>query len=144
MAEQFSKPVLDILQKGGWYEGREVSLPLSSPPEFALFPKASQVLHEFGGLHFGECGPGVDCATSDVQIEPRLAAHLLPELRQFAQSRGMNCFPLGEVHRGHGFLIIDENGKTYLLSDELMPYANSFSDSLEMLLLGKQQPPGKC
>jgi len=140
MSDRFSKPLLKILRKGGWFEGRYVSPALISPPELELFPKAQEVLSEFGGLHVGECGPGIDWATSDVEIAPRLGAHLAPELKEFEMSLGVRFFPLGEVHRSQGYLVIDDNGKTYLLNDELMPLAPSFAEGLERLLLGKRPP----
>jgi hypothetical protein len=134
MASGFSPSVLELLRKAGWFEGREV--PISLPVELQPFATARRVLIEFGGLHIGYCGAGVDCATSDVEIDPTLAMHVLPELRAYERSINRRLFPLGEVHLGHGFLIIDELGRTYLLSDELSPLAPMFAECLELLLLG--------
>jgi hypothetical protein len=134
MVDRFAMPVLDILRRAGWFEGRNIAV--APPPQFFLFPKANDVLAEFGGLHIGQCGSGIECATSDVQIEPSLATHLSSELNGAEQSLNVRLFPLGEVHRGHGYLIIDEYGRTYLLSDELSPFAPTFVRSLELLLLG--------
>jgi SUKH-3 immunity protein len=141
MTARFSPSVLEILQSAGWFEGRNVKPCGESSWPFALFAKAQGVLSEFNGLHFGKCGPGIDFATSDVEIDPNLALHLAPELRAYETSRGTRLFPLGEVHRGHGFLVIDEQGNMYLLSDELEPFAPSFSQALEKLLLGRKILP---
>ena len=140
MADRFSQTVLTFLRRAGWQEGRKVSQFLISIPGLSLFAKAQEVLTEFGGLHIGEYGPGLECAASDVNLDPHLAIHLGPELRNHESSNGLRLFPLGEVHRGHGYLIIDENDHLYLLSDELTPYSNSFVDGLEALLLGKRAP----
>jgi len=142
--DSFSPLVADILRRSGWFEGRDVSRSLSPPPRFALFPKAEEVLKEFGGLRFGTCGPGVDFAASDLVIDPGLAIHLKEELKDYERAAGSRLYPLGEVHRGYGYLVIDELGRTYLLSDELVPFAASFSRTLEMLLLGKNASPEPC
>jgi hypothetical protein len=50
-------------------------------------------------------------------------------------------FPLGEVGGGDGYLIIDEEGRTYIssvISGGLHPLAPAFSECLELLLLGKK------
>jgi hypothetical protein len=137
MTNRFSGPTREILRKSGWFDGRKVAHVF---PAITLeqFPKAREVLSEFAGLHIGECGPGIDCATSDVNISPDLCIHLTHELKDRSEKIGYKLYPLGEVHRGHGYLIIDEAGNTYLLSDELTLHANSFGDGLEALVLGKR------
>jgi hypothetical protein len=85
MADDFSSAVLEILRRAGWHEGRNVTA-IVPPPQFSLFPCAQDVLAEFGGLHIGECGAGVDCATSDVNLDPHLATHLTTELKEFESS----------------------------------------------------------
>ncbi len=117
--DTLSPAIAEILERAGWYEGRDVPIPLSAPDGLTLFPIAEAVLRQFGGLRFGECGAGVDFATSDVVIDPGLAVHLKSELDEYGRPLGTRLFPLGEVHRGHGYLVIDEQGRTYLLSDEL-------------------------
>jgi hypothetical protein len=126
----------EILAKAGWYPGRSVPTSPLIPDGFVSFREAEAVLREFGGLHLGECEAGVDFARSDVEVDPRLAAHLKAELVEHEQSLGARLFPLGEVCRGHGYLVIDELGRTYLLDDELSPLAPSFTQALESLLLG--------
>lgn len=142
MSNRFSPQVESALKAAGWFEGRRVDLDKSSLGALSLFNKAEDVLNEFGGLHFGNCGPGIDCATSDVKIDPSVAVHLAPELRTYASARSTRLFPLGEVHRGHGYLVIDEAGNIYLLSDVLEPFAPTFPQSLELLLLGRKPSPG--
>jgi hypothetical protein len=138
MENKFSQATKEILRKAGWFGGRNVTQTLAPAIQLELFPKAQEVLSEFGGLHIGECGPGIDCATSDVNISPDLCVHLTNELKDRSVRIGKRLFPLGEVHRGHGFLVIDEDGRTYLLSDELVLHGATFWDSLEALLLGKR------
>ena len=50
-------------------------------------------------------------------------------------------FPLGEVYGGDGYLMIDEKGRIYILSDvspDLWPLSSTFSEGIEFLLLGKR------
>jgi SUKH-3 immunity protein len=137
-----SPRVAELLTKAGWYPGRSVPTSPFIPDGFVSFRAAETVLREFGGLHFGECGAGVDFAGSDVEIDPRLADHLKAELAEHEQPLGARLLPLGEVHRGYGDLVIDERGRTYLLFDGLSPLASSFSQALESLLLGVGVDPG--
>jgi hypothetical protein len=141
MDERFSIPVVDILRAGGWFDGRNVSGDFDLPSEFAVFPKALDVLSEFGHLHFGECGPGIDCATSDVEINPSAAIHLASDLKDQERILNTRLYPLGEVHRRHGYVLIDEHGRTYLLGDELSRFASTFDRALELLLLGRKPDP---
>jgi SUKH-3 immunity protein len=138
MSARFSDPVVEALRKAGWYEGRLISSSDISPSELTLFPAAEKVISEFGELHIGESGPGIDFATSDVNIDPRLGAHLWHDLNDIGSARRTRLYPLGEVHLGHGLLIIDEQGRIYLWADDLERFAGSFSQALEMLVLGKR------
>lgn len=130
MTIRFSEDVVQLLLQGGWYVGRNVAI--SDIP----FEAARKVLSEFGGLHIGQCGPGVECATSDVHIEPSVNADFEHELRNYENTLHTKLFALGGVHRDHGYLIIAENGKTYLLSDSLDEFERSFDEALERLILG--------
>lgn len=137
MCNRFSQQVTDILTEAGWHQGRSVMLNDYVSSDNVIFPVAAKVVCEFGGLHVGHCGPGIECATSDVHIDPRSASHVKDDLANYANHLATKLFAIGEVHRGHGFLVIDESGKTYLLSDTLDRFASSIEESLERLLLGR-------
>ncbi|HEV3415621.1 MAG TPA: SUKH-3 domain-containing protein [Pirellulales bacterium] len=136
MSSAHSQRVLELLHLAGWFDGREVSVDPFIVPGLTAFAEAQRVLSEFGGIHVGECGSGINRATSDIEFDPKLGAHLARELRESEAALHTKLFPLGEVHRGHGYLIIDEHGRTYVLTDELSCLADTFSQSLEMLLRG--------
>jgi len=141
MFKDLSADVDDLLREAGWYEERHVTHTLTLPPEFSVFPRAREVLDEFWGLHFGSPGPGVDCAKNDVKIDPRLASHLASRLQGYGKVLQTRLFPLGEVHGGHAYVIIDEQGRMYVLSamsDQFFPLAPNFSRCLELVLLGKR------
>ena len=135
--DQISPAALDILRESGWYAGRDVSPSFMLPVQFTTFQEAEKVLKEFGGLRIGKCGAGIDFAAGDVEIDPGLAVHLKKELDDYERALKLKLYPLGEAYRGDVYLVIDERGQTYLLSDELAPFAPSFPRTLEMLLLGK-------
>jgi hypothetical protein len=71
MTERFSHEVLQILEAGEWFDGRRVAVSL--PEQYHPSAKAKDVLSEFGGLQIGACGPGVNCARSDIAFDPELA-----------------------------------------------------------------------
>jgi SUKH-3 immunity protein len=138
---QVSSAIVNVLREAGWQENRNVTHALALPSQFALFPRAQEVLAEFGGLRFGSCGAGIECGTSDVYIDPCMATHMISELQSYEKILQTKLFALGEVDGGHGYLIIDEEGRTYILSAmslDLGPLAATFSQCLEFLLLGKR------
>lgn len=133
--------IVKILRDAGWHENRNLNPALSIPSQFTPFPRALEVLAEFGGLRFGSCGAGIECATSDVYFEPNKARHLVSQLRSFEGILLTRLAPLGELDGGHAYLIIDEEGRMYVLSAmslDLLPLASTFSEGLEFLLLGKR------
>ena len=98
---------------------------------------AEATLLEYGGLHVGSVGPGIDLARSDVQFDPMLAsgerdlfADAFPELH------GRDVFPLGEAHHGHGFVGLAASGEAFLVMDEVYARWSSFHAALRGLLLG--------
>jgi hypothetical protein len=146
MTVRFVPALLDVLKRAGWYEGRNIEETIAPPKEFSIFARARRAWAEFGGLRIGDAGPGIDCATSDVDFDPRLETGLEPELRRYECLHNTRLFPLAEVHRGHGCLAIDEQGRTYLLSqvsDDISRFAPTLDRSLaHSLARQKGEPPG--
>lgn len=124
-----------MLKHAGWNEHRSIPLP-PLPEEYTLFEAAERVLKEFGGLHPGEVGPGENFARSDVKYDPSAACGL-SAVTGLTAPNGMRIFPLGEFHRGHACLFIDEAGNVYTYFDELAPLADSHDEGLSKLLLGR-------
>jgi hypothetical protein len=141
--QRFSLPVLAILKTAGWHEGRQspelTRIDGNTPP----FAAAEQVLIEFGGLDLKSTGPGVNMAKSSVQIDASLSPGLTEDLHGYVEWPGQELYPIGELDHGHANLIIDQNGSTYMLTDELTLLAPSFDKSLEVLLKGERMPPIK-
>ena len=128
--------VLSILRDAGWYEGRNIPVPDSS--ELQSFPEAQSILSEFGDLLIGKNGAGLECATCSIELDTDLIDYLMPMANALGKALGCRLLlPLGDLADGDGELVIDEKGRMYLLSDELVPFAPNFAKALEMLLLGK-------
>jgi hypothetical protein len=141
---RFSPPILDILRDGGWYENRNVTDNLSLSSQLNLFPAAQCILAEFGGLCFGSSGAGIECAKSKLQIDSFIEIWTVPELQKFACLLKTELIPIGELDDGDEYLIVDEKGRIYvqsLVSLELVPIASTFSQCLELILLGKKLSP---
>jgi hypothetical protein len=134
--ESSDRDVAIALGIAGWFQGRTVDIAPLENLGISLFPAARTVLAEFYGLHIGTCGPGKECATSDIRIDPLSAVHIVGELAKHEQTVCSRLFPLGEVHRSHGFALVDEAGRIYLLNDDLIPFARSFGDALLKLVKG--------
>lgn len=130
--------VFRILKSAGWNPTRDVSHSIPSLDGFQIFPAAKDVLREFLGLKFGKVGTGVDCATSDIEIDPFAASHFDIELREkYERELKTTLFPLGEYHNSHGCIIIDKEGRIYkLIEGELVPFASCFQKAITHILLG--------
>jgi hypothetical protein len=139
MNDRFTEAVSEILRSGGWFEGRSVRVVATSmPPDFAMFSQARAVLAEFGGLHFGQSGRGINCATNDVDITTRATNHVVSDLKKYTEILRVRLYPIGHVQLEHWFLVIDEIGRVYILNDRLFRLAPTFDRALELLLLGKR------
>lgn len=144
MEWRFPEPVEAMLRAAGWHQGHQVALACSGAMTFQVFARAEEVLREFGGLHIGACGPGSDCARSDVRIHADGMGHLTPTLAEQEALLQTRLCPIGSFQHEHGHLIIDSEGRIYTLSavsGEFRSFAPTFSDALESLLLGIKIAP---
>lgn len=139
--DRFSSDVGRILTKCGWYAGRDVGERLRLPSDFTVFPAAKQVLREFGGLHCGERGPGIECARATLDLDPSLAEGEADRFHLYSQRIGGRLYPLGEGDDGHYFVAIAEDGRVFLIMDFLMYVADRFDHALEHLLRGRRAHP---
>jgi hypothetical protein len=135
--------VESLLREAGWHPSRRVPEALArwrallAKEGFVLHPAAEAVLLEFGGLVVGEVGPGLTMVRSDVHLDPALVAGERDRLQEyFSELRDRDVYPLGEVHRGHGFLAIARDGEVFLVMDEVHRRWPSFRMALTHLLLG--------
>lgn len=138
MPRSHSTTVEQALRRAGWSEGRRIDLTPWHGFPLQPFRAARDVLAEFGGLHFGEVGPGIDCATSDVDLRPNWPNRQFTGYPDLERSVGQKLYPLGATHRANADLLIDESGRVYELQDKLQFLAPTFGAALELLLLGKR------
>jgi hypothetical protein len=128
--------VLATLLRSGWFEGRSVDVSVYDRLGMEMSVAAKAVLAEFSGLHIGECGRGIECAASDLQVDPLLCTHLVSEVQAIGDELNQSFFPIGESHRGHGYLLVDSHGRVYIFDDEVRPFAYSFDRALQKLITG--------
>jgi hypothetical protein len=145
---RFSKETEASLMAGGWYLGRSVLTQTRLPSDFGLFDAAASVLDEFGGLHIGVAGPGIDNQKSVLQIDAMKGEFADERFSEFAVVIRSKLYPLGEIDGENFYLAIDEQGRVFLLMDDLWFAGNNFDEALELLLSGRKvyyvDESGKC
>src|SRR5947209_5501189 len=125
--QRFAPQVEEVLKASGWFEGRNTEGSLHLPDGFEMFPAASRILVEFGGLKGGHVRAGITMAASDFDLRPELAQGESDRFQEFEKELGVRLYPLGEAHRGHYFLAIDESGRVYLVMDDIMVLGEDFN-----------------
>jgi hypothetical protein len=136
MNERFLPETTAMLREAGWFPGRDVSNDLQLPPDFTLFPAALAVLKEFGLLHVGQGGPGVEMARTTLDLDPMLAIYENDTFSDYEKDIQAKLYPLGEAEHGHAFLAIDERGQVYLLFGKVYWISETFDAALDNLLNG--------
>ena len=121
----------------GWCPGRRTDVSLDMLNGLESFSMGSALVREFGGLSVGDCGPGRDCARSDIKFfsSPSIQdRYNIIDVRQPA-----DLFPIGCAHREHMELFIDSKGRIFgygIPDGSLLCIGESFGDAVERLLLG--------
>lgn len=132
-----SEEIRGFFTAAGWTPGARRPSPHRSHA-YAANPHAFAVLAEYGGLHVGTCGPGRDCAASDVQFwdapnwqSAELVRRWVPELGLLAG--------IASAHHEHIVVYVAADGRYYLFSvpdGKLYVGGADFSEAMERLLLG--------
>jgi hypothetical protein len=136
---RFSPTLRLALEKAGWYPGRQVDdaiiIKQCTPAikqGYCLFPKAYEVLREFGGLTIGlpelpddphDTYVEVRCWTPDGTAKPH--AWFILEW-----ALGEALFPIGN-HGGEMSLLISSSGKVYSSDYSACTFGDSFEEMLE-------------
>lgn len=133
--------VLHFFEAAGWTDGGRRPPPGFSGP--ASHP-AVAVLGELNGLTVGECGPGDECARSDIAFgfDPEHQDH--PAVLQWQEILGAALVNIAEVHHAHGVLLMDAGGACYGLSlvhDAFSLSGHTFGEAVQRLLLGRRARP---
>jgi len=122
----------DLLVLSGWYPNRDVWDKLEIPPQPSVFPEAKRILSEFGNLVLEHRQDD-----ARVDLRPTLAHDVLDDLRAYSQLVGSPLFPLGVADGcDYMYLIVDERGYVYTLTDQLEPFSSSFDKAIAYLVRG--------
>ncbi len=141
---RWSSETLHILKKAGWHPNRDNLERLDiwkhrllGPDGYCdMFPAAEQALREFGGIRVEQTGPGRECARSPFVFDPMLAEGEADRFADAESHVGGRLFPLGEAIGGHAFLAIAEDGRVFLVADEVAELGKSIYEAVEALVIG--------
>jgi len=132
--------VLNKFVMAGWQPSRCVAVPAFVPDNHPAW----QVLRQFGGLTVGTCGPGIECASSDVVFRASEPDDRDDELSGWQQLLNTTLVSVADVCHGHGELFIDTNsrcfGRSYI-HDAFYFEGDSFETAIENILLGVRSRP---
>jgi hypothetical protein len=101
-----------------------------------MFLVARSALLEFGGLQIQQSGPGLECARAPFRFDPLLALGEEDRFEEFESILQTRLYPLGDVWNGHSFLAIAEDGRVFLVGDDLFFAGNTIDEALERFILG--------
>lgn len=112
----------------GWRPNRNVWHQVSLPKSFSVFPSAKEAIAEFGNLKFQE-------SSELVHLDPSEGERVAEEISRYERKVGCSLYPIGILDGGDTiYLLIDETGIVYTLSDGLRPFALTFHRAIEYLV----------
>lgn len=145
---RFSAKAQETLMLVGWFPGRRVQHSVALWKEallrsdgFTMFASAEKALLEFGGLKSLEQGPGVTCSREPFEINPTLAIYEADRFEAFSALVNTQLYPLGEAVGSMCFLAIGEDGRVYMLMENIRLLANNIDEAMESLLVGVEPSP---
>jgi hypothetical protein len=103
---------------------------------------AHEILAEMGGLHIGQSGPGIECATSDLHFAFREADEEYGSC--WGSLLASKLVAIAEVGNCHGWLFVDEGGRFFggsQIHDAFYFEGDTFAEAAERLLLGRRARP---
>lgn len=144
--DRFPADVNETLLTFGWKRGRDLGRevddwlePRVATLPFAPVPAALAVMREFGGLVSVANGPGRTSAQVPFTIYPAASddlAGFAPDVRALGQRLGLAVFPVGEVERGMGAIVVDDTGRVFLVGPVQLYAGATFDEALTRMLLG--------
>lgn len=120
----------------GWRPDRDALESLALPEGFDLFPEASRVLSQYGGITF----------SNDhllIKFDPSLIKDCYGSILSASGQIGLPCYPIGFADGGDYLCImIDKIGRVYTLNYDPEPFALNFEQAVDFLLresIGKEE-----
>ncbi len=132
-------PSVELLfRAAGWFAARQIEV----DPRVMVNPLAASLLAEFGGLHVGQTGAGVECARSDIEF----GFQDLGWFDAFGAWRNLisrSLTPVADLHHQHGYLLVDTEFyyAINIIDFELVFHGASFGEAVKQLLLGLRPRP---
>lgn len=129
--------LLPLFVAAGWPATHTEPLPDFVPP----WHPATALLQQLAGLQVGTCDTGEECATSDVVFGTFEHLHGDEDFLAWQQRLGSTLVSIAEVHHGHGALLMDEQGRCYVLSiihDGFWLQGRTFAQAVETLVFGRK------
>lgn len=136
----FSAEIWELFKEVGWYKGRNVKdsleIPLVEYPNYPQF--ALNFLYEFGRLHVGKSGAGINVAKVSIDINPNKAKFENEKDGYFYHYSSLiktQIYPLGILSDGY-YLGVDEKEHIYCIEDYCTLIAENLEQGISDLLLG--------
>lgn len=121
----------------GWKTDRQVSV----DPHVCQEHPAFSILQNFGGLHVGIIGNGVECGKSDIEFGWIDLAEHWP-LFDWPELSTLELVGIAEVHHRHSISAIDRSGRCFgIFEDGLCFEGQTWREAFERLLLGYRSRP---
>jgi hypothetical protein len=123
---RFPPEVRAVLERAGWWPGRDKSVAVATwlaEPAVAqalagidVAGPARAVLDEFAGLRIPQFGPrGTPDGGFPSQIFPAPGRIVTDSAREFTERTGIPATPIGDHEDGPADLVVDPDGRTFLL-----------------------------
>jgi hypothetical protein len=158
--DRFPADVRAVLEAAGWWPARDraavVTAWLATPQVAAAFEgvdfggPAWAALAEFGGLRLPQSGVVPPGPPAEAPADGGFASRFFPVsdrvgadgLRSFTARTGITAAPVGDHEDGPGDLVIDGDGRVFLLhwADDYL-VANSFDEALVWMVRGGPLQP---
>ena len=142
---ELDRELLRLLRQAGWFPGRNVDLEplLLRASDFTPSPRVRSILQAFGGLEVPQLRDGTQVVSFDATIfapDPLMCRDEWME--STGKIIGQAFFPIAS--NGPGSIIVDDSDRVFedLCGGGLLHIANSFSESLNVLVLGRARPIG--
>ena len=135
----FSPEVRLLLERAGWYAGRDASGTFEMPSDVQYPQQIQAILNEFGGLSVHSSGSGITVSRASINFDPSCADKESSEdgnLWDYITRTGIPLYPLGYTRSGELYLCMDLQGNVYMVGDYLYWVGKSFEEGVSNVLLG--------
>jgi hypothetical protein len=140
------EPGRDVSERvSGWLAGwadefADIAFEEDEYPPYPPTPAALAVLNEFGGLGSLANGPGVTSAQTPFTIFPAGRnddlMQFVVEVQMLAGRIGTRAFQVGEMERGMGALVVDEQGRVFASGPIDLYLGKDIHEALSRMLQG--------